>query len=94
MCAVKARNAKLRNYLNVLWVNVFMKNNSIIMASTRQLGLLAGLAWKPNNFPIPCLNLASGFCKLGRVPFNGLTGQTRIFFSVPMERSGLCFSTI
>jgi hypothetical protein len=27
-------------------------------------------------------------------PFNGLTGQTRILFSVPMERSGLCFSNI
>ena len=28
-------------------------------------------------------------CNYGLFPFNGLTGQTRILFSVPMERSGL-----
>jgi hypothetical protein len=33
-------------------------------------------------------------CIKGRFPFNGLTGQTRIIFSVSMERSGLCFSNI
>ena len=31
---------------------------------------------------------------IGRFPFNGLTGQTRILFSVSMERHGLCFSNI
>jgi hypothetical protein len=30
----------------------------------------------------------------GRFPFYGLTGQTQIIFSVPMERAGLCFSNI
>ena len=29
-----------------------------------------------------------------RFPFNGLTGETQILFSVSMERSGLCFSNI
>jgi hypothetical protein len=30
----------------------------------------------------------------GRFPFSGLTAQTRIIFSVSMERSGLCFSNM
>jgi hypothetical protein len=33
-------------------------------------------------------------CIIGRFPFNGLTGQTRIFVSVSVERSARCFSNI
>jgi hypothetical protein len=74
----------LENKFNVINY-ILLLNKYILINSILEYG-----NFPPPPPPPPQPTPRNNFRTFGRFPFNGLTGQTRILFSISMERPGLC----